>query len=61
MNKNVISNNLPLVSIFIMVYNQEKYVEKAIESALNQTYKNIEIIISNNGSTDKTKLKIQNS
>lgn len=59
MNKNIISNNLPLVSICIMVYNQEKYVEKAIESALNQTYKNIEIIISNNGSTDKSKLIIQ--
>ena len=59
MSKKIISNNLPLVSICLGVYNQEKYVERCIESALNQTYKNIEIIISNNGSTDKSKLKIQ--
>jgi len=59
MDKNIISNNLPLVSICIMVYNQEKYVERVIESALKQTYNNIEIIISNNGSTDQSKLKIQ--
>lgn len=31
----------PLVSILIPVYNTEKYVAEAIESALNQTYKNI--------------------
>ena len=32
------------MSICLGVYNQEKYVERCIESALNQTYKNIEII-----------------
>jgi len=35
----------PLVTIVIPVYNGKKYVSKAIESALNQTYKNIEIIL----------------
>lgn len=44
----------PLVSIIIPVYNREKYVIDAIRSSCNQTYKNIEIIIVDNHSTDKT-------
>jgi len=44
----------PLVSILIPVYNREKLVQKAIESAINQTYKNIEVIVVDNKSTDKT-------
>lgn len=42
----------PLVSIIIPVYNGEKYLDECIQSAINQTYKNIEVIIVNDGSTD---------
>ena len=44
-----------LVSIIIPVYNGEKYIEKCLNSILSQTYKNIEVIIINDGSTDNTK------
>jgi len=53
-------NTTPLVSICIPTYNGAKYIEETIECAINQTYQNIEIIISDDQSTDST-LKICNS
>lgn len=46
--------NTPLVSIGVPVYNGEKLIARALNALLEQDYKNIEIIISDNGSTDKT-------
>lgn len=45
----------PKVSIIIPVYNGDNYLSETINSALSQTYKNTEIIIINDGSTDKSK------
>lgn len=44
----------PTVSIIIPVYNGSNYMREAIDSALSQTYNNIEIIVINDGSTDNT-------
>lgn len=44
----------PVVSIIVPVYNNEKYIEKCIESLINQTLKSIEIILVDDGSIDKS-------
>ena len=43
-----------LVSIIVPIYNVDKYLEECIESLKNQTYKNLEIILINDGSTDNS-------
>lgn len=45
----------PLVSIVVPVYNSEQYIEENIRSILNQSIKNIEIIVINDGSTDESR------
>lgn len=51
--------NNELISIIIPVYNSEKYIERCIESVLNQTYQNIEIVIVNDGSIDSSEALIE--
>ena len=48
-----------LISIIVLVYNTEQYVNKCLNSILNQTYSNLEIIVINDGSTDKSSNKIK--
>lgn len=45
---------IPLISIIIPVYNTEKYLEKCVNSIIDQTYNNIEIILVDDGSTDNS-------
>jgi glycosyltransferase involved in cell wall biosynthesis len=45
---------LPLVSVLLPVYNGEAYMKEAVESILNQSYKNFELLIINDGSTDNS-------
>ena len=47
-------DNLPLVSVIMPAYNTQSYIAEAINSALNQTYRNIELVIYDDGSTDST-------
>jgi glycosyltransferase involved in cell wall biosynthesis len=44
----------PKISVIMSVFNAEKYLKKSIESILNQSFKNFEFIIINDGSTDKS-------
>lgn len=53
-------NKLLSVSIIIPVYNEEKYIENCIKSLIKQSYKNLEIVIVNDGSTDNSITKINN-
>jgi glycosyltransferase involved in cell wall biosynthesis len=48
------NQNQPLVSIGIPVYNGERFLENAVNSILAQTFQDFELIISDNGSTDRT-------
>lgn len=51
MDKNV---NQPLVTVFMAAFNGEAYIEKAIQSVLNQSFTDFELLIINDGSTDRT-------
>lgn len=51
---------MELISVIISVYNTEKYLKKCIESVINQTYKNIEIILINDGSIDNSEMICRN-
>lgn len=48
------SNNKPLATLLIAFYNHENFVEDAVKGALSQTYENLEIVFSDDCSTDRT-------
>lgn len=50
----------PLVSLIMPLYNHEKYIKKSINTILNQSYKKIELIIIDDGSTDKSAEIVKN-
>jgi len=50
----------PLVSVIMPAYNAEKFIAESIESILNQSYSNWELIVINDGSTDQTKSIVSN-
>lgn len=48
------NKNQPLVSLVLLSYNQERFIREAVKSAINQDYSNLEILISDDCSTDGT-------
>ncbi|MEG4089922.1 glycosyltransferase [Microcoleus sp. Pol12B4] len=52
-------NQTPLISVIIPVYNGNRYIVQAVESALCQTFTNLEIIVVDDGSTDRTQQVLQ--
>jgi len=48
-------NNAPTISVIIPAYNEEKSLKRCLESLIEQTYRNFEIIVVNDGSTDSTR------
>lgn len=55
----MIDEKQPLISIIVPCYNTEDYMEQCLDSLIHQSYKNLEIIIVNDGSLDNTDAKIQ--
>ena len=45
---------MPLISVIVPIYNAEKFLDKCLDSISNQSYKNLEIILINDGSTDSS-------
>lgn len=54
MGEIIMKDKQPKVSVVIPIWNTEKYLEKCLDSIINQTLENIEIICVNNGSTDSS-------
>ena len=51
---------MPIFSIIIPTYNSEKFIRRTIKSVLEQTFKDFELIVVDDGSTDSTESKIKN-
>lgn len=50
----MIMDNKPLISVIVPIYNTEKYLRKCFDSIINQTYKSLQIILVDDGSTDNS-------
>ena len=46
--------NQPLITVILPVYNSERYIAKALDSVFDQTYRPLDVVVINDGSTDKT-------
>ena len=53
-------NIYPLISVIIPTFNRAKYFQQALESVLSQTYRNFEIVVSDDGTNDDTEILMQN-
>ena len=49
-----VAKNKPLISVIVPVYNVEKYLDRCVNSIINQTYTNIEVLLVDDGSKDKS-------
>ena len=49
-------NDIPKISVIVPVYNVEKYLDRCIQSILNQTLKELEIILVDDGSPDNCQI-----
>ena len=54
MSRRYVDMKQPLISVIIPVYGVEKYIAQCLESVINQTYKNLEIIVVNDGTKDRS-------